>query len=389
MTERRQPVLAAVTKNGSPSLAKAWVELSCPTPAGRCCGRRIRPRRERGSRAAGPPPPSAARPAAPRSSLRSLPIAGPRRRTPPRCRCLGRRHRRPRRSARCGSRCSPRRSRPRSAWCSGCRWPGCSRGSASRGGAGAGPGHGAAGAAAGGRPASRCSPRFGRTGVVGESAARRVRHHDPVHHVAVVIAHTFVALPFFVISVEGALRARRPRYETAAATLGADAVDHVPAGHPAAGRPRAWPPARCSRGPGRWASSAPRSRSPATTPAPRRRCRCAVYTPCSRPRHGGRAELVLLVVCVLVLAALRERWLGGCPGPGRDERPHADVRVAGPVTRSRSTWPPRRARSSRWSAPTAPARPRCCGLWPARSPTDGTVRVGDTDWSGLPPSSAA
>ncbi|HET7385458.1 MAG TPA: ABC transporter permease [Nocardioidaceae bacterium] len=40
--------------------------------------------------------------------------------------------------------------------------------------------------------------------------------------VAVVIAHAFVALPFYVISVEGALRAADPEYDVVAATLGAD-----------------------------------------------------------------------------------------------------------------------------------------------------------------------
>lgn len=38
---------------------------------------------------------------------------------------------------------------------------------------------------------------------------------------AVVIAQTFVSLPFLVVAVEGALRGARPRYEDVAATLGA------------------------------------------------------------------------------------------------------------------------------------------------------------------------
>lgn len=38
---------------------------------------------------------------------------------------------------------------------------------------------------------------------------------------AVVLAQTFVALPFLVLSLEGALRAAGPRYEAVAATLGA------------------------------------------------------------------------------------------------------------------------------------------------------------------------
>jgi molybdate transport system permease protein len=37
----------------------------------------------------------------------------------------------------------------------------------------------------------------------------------------VVLANTFVAMPFLVLTVEGALRSLDPRYEGAAATLGA------------------------------------------------------------------------------------------------------------------------------------------------------------------------
>ena len=36
-----------------------------------------------------------------------------------------------------------------------------------------------------------------------------------------ILAETFVAMPFFVITVEGALRSMDRRYEDAAATLGA------------------------------------------------------------------------------------------------------------------------------------------------------------------------
>jgi molybdate transport system permease protein len=43
----------------------------------------------------------------------------------------------------------------------------------------------------------------------------------PFTTVAVVIAQTFVALPFLVLSLEGSLRTAGPRYETVAATLGA------------------------------------------------------------------------------------------------------------------------------------------------------------------------
>ncbi|MEO9329336.1 ABC transporter permease [Gordonia aurantiaca] len=61
---------------------------------------------------------------------------------------------------------------------------------------------------------------FGRLGIIGE------RLHDAGVDIAftttaVVLAQTFVALPFLVISVEGAVRVIGTRYEEVAATLGA------------------------------------------------------------------------------------------------------------------------------------------------------------------------
>jgi molybdate transport system permease protein len=61
---------------------------------------------------------------------------------------------------------------------------------------------------------------FGRRGLLGRSL--EVAGLDIAFSTAaVVIAQTFVALPFLVISLEGALRTAGQRYETVAATLGA------------------------------------------------------------------------------------------------------------------------------------------------------------------------
>lgn len=61
---------------------------------------------------------------------------------------------------------------------------------------------------------------LGRTGLFGEAlAVAGVR--IPFTTTAVVIAQVFVALPFLVISVEGALRSAGTRYEVVAAGLGA------------------------------------------------------------------------------------------------------------------------------------------------------------------------
>lgn len=62
---------------------------------------------------------------------------------------------------------------------------------------------------------------FGRTGVFGGPLAEWTGASLPFTTAAVVVAETFVAMPFLVISVEGAFRAANLGLEEAAATLGA------------------------------------------------------------------------------------------------------------------------------------------------------------------------
>ncbi|MEE2522358.1 ABC transporter permease [Pseudarthrobacter sp. J75] len=61
---------------------------------------------------------------------------------------------------------------------------------------------------------------FGRQGLLG-STFTVLGVQIAFSTTAVVIAQTFVALPFLVVSLEGALRTAGPRYEAVAATLGA------------------------------------------------------------------------------------------------------------------------------------------------------------------------
>jgi molybdate transport system permease protein len=61
---------------------------------------------------------------------------------------------------------------------------------------------------------------FGRQGLVGESL-EVLGIQIAFSTTAVVMAQTFVALPFLVVSLEGALRTAGRRYESVAATLGA------------------------------------------------------------------------------------------------------------------------------------------------------------------------
>ena len=109
-----------------------------------------------------------------------------------------------------------------SAWCSGCRWPGCWRGSTS--------------AAAALLRALVAVPlvlppvvagvalrtAFGRTGVIGEPLLELTGFSFPFTTWGVVLAHVFVSLPFVVIADRGRLPRRADReYDAAAATLGA------------------------------------------------------------------------------------------------------------------------------------------------------------------------
>jgi molybdate transport system permease protein len=62
---------------------------------------------------------------------------------------------------------------------------------------------------------------LGRTGLLGRGLDLWFGITIPFTTAAVVLAQTFVALPFLVVSLEGALRVAGQRYEAVAATLGA------------------------------------------------------------------------------------------------------------------------------------------------------------------------
>jgi molybdate transport system permease protein len=62
---------------------------------------------------------------------------------------------------------------------------------------------------------------LGRTGLVGRGLDVAFGVTIPFTTAAVVLAQTFVALPFLVVSLEGSLRTAGRRYEAVAATLGA------------------------------------------------------------------------------------------------------------------------------------------------------------------------
>lgn len=150
---------------------------------------------------------------------------------------------------------------------------------------------------------------LGRTGLVGGPVDRAFGISLPFTTAAVVVAEAFVALPFLVIAVEGALRGTDRRYDDAAATLGASrwytfrrVTLPLVAPGVAAGALLAW-----ARALGEFGATITFAGS---FPGSTRTMPVQVYIELQRdPAAAIALSLVLLVVSVVVLASLRERWL--------------------------------------------------------------------------------
>jgi molybdate transport system permease protein len=151
---------------------------------------------------------------------------------------------------------------------------------------------------------------LGRQGIVGRWLYESTGFTIPFTTLAVVIAETFVAMPFLVISVEGALRAADARFEDAAATLGADRWTTfrrvtLPLVSPgvAAGAVLCWARALGEFG----ATITFAGNFPGTTQT----MPLAVYLALqSDPEAAIVLSLVLLAVSLATLLLLRDRWLG-------------------------------------------------------------------------------
>ena len=151
---------------------------------------------------------------------------------------------------------------------------------------------------------------FGRNGVVGGPLRDAFGITVPFTTTAVVLAHTFVALPFFVLSVEGALRASNRDYDGVAATLGAGRWTTfrrvtLPLVLPGigAGMLLSW-----ARSMGEFGATITFAGNyPGTTQT----MPLLIYSRLqSDPDAAYALGLVLLVFALVVLAVLRDRWLG-------------------------------------------------------------------------------
>jgi len=152
---------------------------------------------------------------------------------------------------------------------------------------------------------------FGRRGLFGQYLDRWFDVRLPFTTSGVVVAQTFVAMPFLVLTVEASLRQFDIRFEDAARTLGASrwyAFRHVtlPAIRPGlvAGAVLAWARALGEFG----ATITFAGNFPGTT----RTMPLATYLALeSDPEEALILSLVLIVVSFSVLIGLRDRWLGG------------------------------------------------------------------------------
>jgi molybdate transport system permease protein len=151
---------------------------------------------------------------------------------------------------------------------------------------------------------------FSRRGLVGEWLYDALGVQLTFSTAGAVMAEAFVALPFFVITAEAGLRSMDRRYEDVAATLGAGAGMSfrrvtLPLIAPSlvAGAVLAW-----ARALGEFGATITFA---GNIEGRTRTLPLAVYGALeSRPESAVALSLVLLAVSLVVLVALRDRWLG-------------------------------------------------------------------------------
>ncbi|MFJ9980483.1 ABC transporter permease [Streptomyces cyaneofuscatus] len=173
---------------------------------------------------------------------------------------------------------------------------------------------------------------FGRRGLLGPWLEDTFGITLPFHTSGAVLAATFVAMPFLVISLEGALGGLRPRYEETAASLGASPVRvfltvTLPMVAPGliAGAALTWARALGEFG----ATITFAGNLPGTTQT----LPLQVYLLLQdSPEAATSVSLLLLAIAMIVLIALRGRWTG-TPGDHQRERsaPRPEEPAAGDV----------------------------------------------------------
>ncbi|MFJ6855087.1 ABC transporter permease [Streptomyces sp. NPDC091271] len=191
---------------------------------------------------------------------------------------------------------------------------------------------------------------FGRRGLLGSWLEDTFGLTLPFHTSGAVLAATFVAMPFLIISLEGALGGLRPRYEETAASLGASPVRvfftvTLPMVAPglAAGAALTWARALGEFG----ATITFAGNLPGTTQT----LPLQVYLLLQdSPEAATSVSLLLLVIAMVVLIALRGRWTGtpntarpralaDDPGPAPKMDTHAASDVPPDTGDTGAGWP--------------------------------------------------
>ncbi|OON75642.1 molybdenum ABC transporter permease subunit [Streptomyces tsukubensis] len=224
---------------------------------------------------------------------------------------------------------------------------------------------------------------FGRRGLLGPWLENTFGITLPFHTSGAVVAATFVAMPFLVISLEGTLAGLRPSYEETAASLGASPVRvfltvTLPMVAPglAAGAALTWARALGEFG----ATITFAGNLPGTTQT----LPLQVYLLLQdSPEAATSVSLLLLAIAMAVLVGLRGRWMGG-PDRGR-VRGRGRVRVRGRAGGWGQRGPePRTAPASEPFAEAVPPTPS-----PATPPAPEAADAPAPEAAGLPASEAA
>ena len=150
---------------------------------------------------------------------------------------------------------------------------------------------------------------YGRSGLVGEPLYEWTGLTLPFSTLGVVIAVTFVSMPFLIITVEGALRTLDPRFEGAARTLGQGDWTvfrrvTLPMIRPAllAGVVLTW-----ARAIGEFGATLAFA---GNLPGETQTLPLAVFVALETDRDAAVAiSLLMVVISLVVLVALRDRWL--------------------------------------------------------------------------------
>ncbi|WP_405783325.1 ABC transporter permease [Streptomyces sp. NBC_00859] len=198
---------------------------------------------------------------------------------------------------------------------------------------------------------------FGRRGLLGPWLESSLGIVLPFHTSGAIVAATFVAMPFLVISLEGTLAGLRPSYEETAASLGASPLRvfctvTLPMVAPglAAGAALAW-----ARALGEFGATITFA---GNLPGVTQTLPLQVYLLLQdSPEAATSVSLLLLAIAMAVLVGLRGRWTGSAgrrpPRPAGGKADTADTPPAVPP------------------APDAPAAPAPDESWPLHAEVTG------------------